>query len=88
MKAVPFGADNATIATAPRATVPRRVEFAVTRPRSPGPSGLQARRIVIPLVAKSLNAVVAVTAVARYRDALRLFDGDADERVAENTRDA
>ena len=58
MNVVPPGAEMATIATEPRGTLPRPVEFAVTSPRIPGPSGLQARRIVMPRVAKSLNAVV------------------------------
>jgi hypothetical protein len=58
VKCVPFGAEKATIATEPRGTVPPLVTLAVTSPRMPGPSGVQARRIVIPLVAKSLNAVV------------------------------
>ena len=58
MKRVPAGALIVASASAPRATRPRSTTLAVISPRSPGPSGLHARLIFIPRVAKSLNACV------------------------------
>jgi hypothetical protein len=42
----------------PLTTLPARTTLAVTSPRSPGPSGLHARRHIIPRFAKSSNALV------------------------------
>jgi hypothetical protein len=55
---VPAGALSTKYDRAPCCTRPARTTFAVTNPRSPGPSGLQARFHIIPRCAKFSNACV------------------------------
>jgi len=66
---VPGGAVIVAIERASRFTTPRRCTFAVTSPCSPGSSGLQARLIRIPRVAKTSNAVDALFSLSDWHAA-------------------
>jgi hypothetical protein len=66
---VPGGAVIVAIEYAPRFTTPGRSTLAVTSPRSPGPTGLQARLIRIPRVTKSWNALVALFSLSDWHAA-------------------